>query len=93
MRKFGQNLTKYFEFQLEGDDRVYGIPLAASMPFGVLEEMSRAANTSEQFTAQVKMLREYMGDAVDKIPVETLSEILKAWAEESNNTGTTVGES
>lgn len=93
MRTFGKRIIKYFEFQLEDDEQIYRIPLAASLPYGLLNEMSEAAGTSDRFTAQVKMLREYMGDVVDTLPVGTLSGILQAWGEESTRTGATVGES
>lgn len=93
MRTFGKELTEYFEFQLEDDEKVYRIPLAAAMPFGLLDEMSKAANTEGRFTAQVDMLRKYMGDVVDDLPVGVLSEILKAWGEESTKAGASMGES
>ena len=93
MRTFGKELTEYFEFQLEDDEKVYRIPLAAAMPFGLLDEMSKAANTEDRFTAQVNMLRKYMGDVVDDLPVGVLSDILKAWGEESTKAGASMGES
>ena len=40
MRTFGKELTEYFEFQLEDDEKVYRIPLAAAMPFSLLDRMS-----------------------------------------------------
>ena len=61
MRTFGKELTEYFEFQLEDDEKVYRIPLAAAMPFSLLDRMSKAADTEDRFTAQVDMLRKYMG--------------------------------
>ena len=62
MRTFEKELTEYFEFQLEDDEKVYRIPLAAAMPFSLLDRMSKAADTEDRFTAQVDMLRKYMGD-------------------------------
>lgn len=93
MRTFGKELTEYFEFQLEDDEKVYRIPLAAAMPFSLLDRMSKAADTEDRFTAQVDMLRKYMGDVVDDLPVGVLSEILKAWGEESTRAGVSMGES
>lgn len=93
MRTFGKELTEYFEFQLEDDEKVYRIPLAAAMPFSLLDRMSKAAGTEDRFTAQVDMLRKYMGDVVDNLPVGVLSEILKAWGEESTRAGASMGES
>ena len=93
MRTFGKSLTEYFEFQLEDDENVYRIPLAAAMPFSLLDRMSKAADTEDRFTAQVDMLRKYMGEVVDDLPVGVLSEILKAWGEESTRAGASMGES
>ena len=93
MRTFGKELKEYFEFQLEGDEKVYMIPLASALPYGILNEMAETVGTGDRFATQVKMLRTYMGDVVDTLPVGTLSDILQAWGEESNRTGATVGES
>ena len=93
MRTFGKELKEYFEFQLEGDEKIYRIPLAAAMPYGILNEMAEAVNTGDRFTTQVKMLRTYMGDVVDTLPVGTLSGILQAWGEESAHVGASVGAS
>lgn len=94
MRTFGEkSRIQYFEFKLEGDDKIFRIPLAAHMPFNMLNEMRAAADTDESFPAQVNMLRKYMGDAVDDLSAGVLSEILTAWGEESINAGATVGES
>ena len=87
MRKFGTDAPQFFAFQLEGDDTVYKIPLAASMPMKVLLNMGTGIET------QVEMLRTYMGDAVDDIPIGVLSDILKAWSAESTGQGASVGES
>lgn len=93
MRTFGRELTEYFEFQLEGDDKTYRIPLAAAMPFGMLDKMSKAISTEDRFTTQVDMLRKYLGDIVDELPVGVISNILQAWVEESAKAGASVGES
>ena len=93
MRKFGGQDIEYFVFQLEGDDTVYRIPEAASIPFSILNKMNETKETGEGFVAQVDMLRKYMGDVVDELPAGTLSEILLAWSEESKKAGASVGES
>ncbi len=93
MRTFGRELTEYFEFQLEGDDKTYRIPLAAAMPFGVLNRISKASKSEESLAIQVDMLRKYMGDIVDELPVGVISGILQAWVEESAKAGASVGES
>ena len=93
MRTFGRELTEYFEFQLEGDDKTYRIPLAAAMPFGVLNKIQKASKTEDSLAIQVEMLRKYMGDVVDELPVGVISNILQAWVEESAKAGASVGES
>ena len=93
MRTFPRSGTSYFEFQLEGEERVYKIPLAADMPMTVLNDMYEASNTSDRFMSQVEMLRKYMGDVVDELSAGTLSDILRAWSDESTQAGATVGES
>lgn len=93
MRTFPKSGTSYFEFQLEGEERVYKIPLAADMPMTVLNDMYEALNTGDRFMSQVEMLRKYMGDVVDELSAGTLSDILRAWSDESTQAGASVGES
>ena len=93
MRNFGSSEVNYFEFQIEGSEKVYRIPLAANMPFMILKEMNDTAGTGDGFIAQIDMLRKYMGDVVDDLSAGILSEILLAWSEESKNAGASVGES
>lgn len=93
MRTFAKSGTSYFEFQLEGEEQVYKIPLAADMPMTVLNDMYEASNTGDRFMSQVEMLRKYMGDVVDELSAGTLSDILRAWSDESTRAGASVGES
>jgi hypothetical protein len=93
MRTFAKSGTSFFEFQLEGEEQVYKIPLAADMPMTVLNDMYEASNTSDRFMSQVEMLRKYMGDVVDELSAGTLSDILRAWSDESTQAGASVGES
>lgn len=93
MRTFAKSGTSFFEFQLEGEEQVYKIPLAADMPMTVLNDMYEASNTSDRFMSQVEMLRKYMGDVVDELSAGTLSDILRAWSDESTRAGASVGES
>lgn len=93
MRKFGKEAAKVFEFQIEGSEKIYKIPLAASLPSAELLELQKADEKGEGFFAQREMLRKYMGDIVDELTVSTLGDILKAWAEESTAQGEDPGES
>ena len=92
MRKFGKSKVEYFEFQLEGDETVYRIPLAAHVPYSVLNEM-RTADEDDRFSVQVKMMRMYMGEVVDTLTAGMLSDIIVAWADACNSEGASVGES
>ena len=93
MRTFGMEKPETMQFQLEGSERVYEVPLSASLPYSELLKLSEANSDSEGFKTQVEMLRRYMGDVVDEIQSGVLSEIMKAWAEESGTQGASVGES
>lgn len=93
MRTFGKKNIEYFEFQLEGEDEIYKVPLAADMPFTLLHNVRVAAEDGNGFVAQIDMLRVYMGDVVDKLSSGVLTEILNAWSDESTKTGASVGES
>ncbi len=92
MRTFGKRKIEYFEFKLEGNDRVYGIPLAANMPYSTLKEMNEAEEDA-RFDIQVEMLRKHMGNVVDELTAGELSDILKAWADACQAEGASVGES
>ena len=93
MRKFGAEARQYFEFQLEGSDKVYQIPLAASMPASTLLMLQNADRRGDGFEGQMEMLRRYMGDDAEELTAGTASQILEAWALESTNQGASVGES
>lgn len=93
MRRFGQEAKEFFEFQLEGSEVIYKIPLAGSMPISILLEMQEADASGDGFAVQMDMLRKYMGDAVNELTATMAAQILQAWAEESKGQGATVGES
>lgn len=95
MRRFGTDAPQLFMFQYGDSDEIYKVPLAGSLPNTELLEM-RDADNIDHFTGfirQKEMLRKYIGDIVDEMSTTTISEILQAWAEESNKQGATVGES
>ena len=93
MRLFGKDAPDLFCFQIKGDKRTYKIPLAASMPYSILKWMQDHEGAPDEFDVQVEMLRKYMGPAVDELDATTLSDILKAWCEESSKQGASMGES
>ena len=87
MQVFKADSEKYLEFQLTDSDTVYKVPLAGSMPFKTAKLMT------EGFEGQVEMLRSYIGNVVDTLPVKVLSDIINTWAEQSKENGTDPGES
>ena len=101
MRKFGTDAPELFQFQLEGSDEVYAIPLLGSMPLSVsmlLVDAEKAptpeARQSATFEAEVAIVRRYCGeDVLDSISSATVGEIVSAWLEASGVEGATAGES
>lgn len=91
MRQFGKAQT-FFEFQIEGSKKVYKIPIAASLPLTEILYIKEMDAKGKGLEAQVEMLRKYMGDDVDELTSETVTEILRAWANESKEYGASVGE-
>ena len=90
MRKFGKELTEYFEFQLEDDEKVYRIPLGGSL---TNRELIAFKNTAGDYEAQLEWLRAYIGDVVDDLTPAQTGEILRAWSEATKGQGASVGES
>ena len=93
MRKFGTDAPEFLSFQLGESDKVYKIPLAASMTYAEIRSLQKAEASGDSFGAQVDILRTYMGDIVDGLEVGVLSDILLAWQEESQKQGAEPGES
>ena len=94
MRKFGVDKPELMKFQLGDDEKVYTLPLAASMPITTILGMSKAQKKGEAelLDYQVEMLRTYIGDAVDNLTSGDVRDILNAWTEESAGQGAEVGE-
>lgn len=93
MRTFGE-VKKYFEFQIEGDEKIYKIPLASSLPNAMMQMMKEANDRGDGFSAQLIMLKKYMGDElVDEMSVDMADAILQAWGEASTEQGASAGES
>ena len=93
MRHFGTDAPEFFVFKIGDSEKLYKIPLAASMPMSDLMYMEEAVSDRERFKAQYEILKKYAGDVVDELPAGTISEILQAWLDESNGVGASVGES
>lgn len=95
MRRFGVDKPELMEFQLGDNEKVYTLPLAASMPATLILEMSESSKKGEEelFRFQVEMLSRYIGDAVDELTAGDIRNILLAWQAESTGQGAEVGES
>lgn len=87
MRQFTKDAPDLFIFQIEGSEKTYKIPLAASMPVKTLMKMQYGLE------GQVEILEKYMGSDIDELTVTEVTAILKAWSDASTNQGASVGES
>ena len=94
MRKFGTDRPELMEFQLGDSDKIYAIPLAASMPAKTLVEMSELGNDDEKiFKFQFDLIKRYVGEAADELTAGDVRDIMNAWYKESAGQGAEVGES
>ncbi len=93
MRRFGKEKQEFFRFQLADDDKVYEIPLAASMPATLILKLKEEFDEGRGFESQLEMLRKYMGDVVDELTSSTAMDILNGWVKASSEQGAEVGES
>ena len=96
MRKFGTDKPELMSFKLGDSEKVYTIPLAASMPAVILQEMQKVSSKGEGevFDFQLDLIRKYIGDkAADTLTAGDVRDIMNAWAEESTQQGAEVGES
>ena len=90
MRKFGKDSPEFFAFQIEGSEKTYKIPLAASM---TIRQIKAFEKTEGGLYEQIEWLKEFMGDVVEDLTASEASAILHAWAEASKEQGATAGES
>lgn len=96
MRKFGTDKPELMSFKLGNSEKVYTIPLAASTPAVILQEMQKAPaiGEGEVFNVQLEFIRKYIGDeAAATLTAGDVRDIINAWAEESTQQGAEVGES
>lgn len=82
------------EFAIGDSEKVYKLPLAASLPMSTLIELREASGAGEveAMRFQVDLLRKYMGDDVDMLTVGDVAAIYEAWTDESSKGGSTLGE-
>lgn len=95
MRKFGKDKPELMAFTLGDSEKVYTIPLAASMPATLILEMQESYKGGNEaaFKFQLELLRKYIGDeAVDQLTAQDVRDIIDAWADESSKQGATPGE-
>ena len=85
---------EYMEFaQFEGGT-AYRIPLASSLPIKKLAEMRELEKSKDtaHFDWQMAFLLEYMGDDAGNLKPEDVTNIMEAWAQDSNAQGASLGE-
>lgn len=82
------------EFAIGDSEKVYKLPLAASLPMSTLIELREVSGAGEveAMRFQVDLLRKYMGDDVDMLTVGDVAAIYEAWNEESSKGGSDLGE-
>lgn len=95
MRKFGKDKPELMSFTLGNSDKVYTLPLAASMPATLILDMQEAykGGDAEALRFQIEMLRRYIGNVVDELTAGDIRDIINAWSIDSNEQGAEVGES
>ena len=100
MRDFSAKQVQEMSFTINGGKTVYKMPLASSMPLGLLRKITRAAGIKDEekraeasIDAQLEILTEYLGAKVaERLEPDLIGEIFSAWAEESDASGADLGE-
>ena len=90
MRTFKVDSPEYYLFRIEGDEKVYKIPLMASMNN---REAKAFEDTDGDYMLQVEWLRTYIGDVIDEMTVDMTGDIIREWASASRDQGADLGES
>lgn len=90
MRTIDREIKGFFQFQIEGSDEVYKIPLPLCM---TNKQMVELTETGSDYDKQVEWLRGMIGDVVDDLTVSETSAIMQGWLEASEQSEVTPGES
>lgn len=90
MRTIDREIKGFFQFQIEGSDEVYKIPLPLCMTNKQMVELTEAGS---DYDKQVEWLRGMIGDVVDDLTVSETSAIMQGWLEASEQSEVTPGES
>lgn len=90
MRTIDREIKGFFQFQIEGSDEVYKIPLPLCM---TNKQMVELTNAGSDYDKQVEWLRGMIGDVVDDLTVSETSAIMQGWLEASEESEVTPGES
>ena len=83
-----------FDFQLEGEETVYSVPVLRELPLETVlkaEELKDNASDLEALTYIKSIFDEYAPGAVDRLSVEQFAFLFKAYMGDKNN-DTTLGE-
>lgn len=94
MRQFGKDKPELMSFKLGDSEKVYTIPLAASMPATQILCMQKAYKEGDAAALefQIEMLRKYIGDIADDLTAGDVRDIINAWGVESSKQGAEPGE-
>lgn len=75
-----------FDFVLDGEEQVYSLPLARQLPLAMLQSFAAIAGMADgdeknaaAITAQLDILRQYMGERADALTGEQVQAIFDAW--------------
>lgn len=90
MRTIDREIKGFFQFQIEGSDEVYKIPLPLCMTNKQMVELTKAGS---DYDKQVEWLRGMIGDVVDDLTISETSAIMQGWLEASEQSEVTPGES
>lgn len=100
MRTFGKDTPEFMVFQVEGDERTYKLPLAASLKpvynMRILEAMREKDADELEYLSQKLMIdifTDYLGpEFIASTTVSQMLEIWKAWNEENRKANQETGE-
>lgn len=99
MRNFGTDKKKDVQFTLGDDPTIYAVPLLPYVPLVHINAISKAnliededARAVARIDAVIDMLRLYLGDKVDTLTADNVTEIFDALNEASEQEGAGLGE-
>lgn len=86
MREFKRNEPTTFDFKLEGDDRVWSIPLAKDLPAATLLKLD-AADGDAAVLAVMEFVDETCPGLLEAATMDEVAAIMTAWREVGGDLG------